>query len=68
MMTPFGIYDTKQGTLIYVGLHKNKEDCWKIYLGWPSHEEILDAQYNKGLRCIAVTCHYDIPMTKEETK
>jgi len=57
-MTPFGIYDTKQHRLAYIGLHANERDVWTIYLGWPDQSEIEEAKA-KGLRCVSLTVTYD---------
>jgi hypothetical protein len=51
-MHPWAIF--WNGSLVYVGLHTDAADCWQIYLGWPSHEEIEDAKRN-GKSCERVS-------------
>lgn len=46
---PYAIYD-KNGRFFYIGLHEDAEDCWRIYLGWPTPSEIADAKA-RGLQC-----------------
>jgi hypothetical protein len=65
MKMPYGIYDVRQCALIHIGLYENIPECWNIFLGWPTHEEIKEAQFH-GLHCIPITCHYQLP--KEESK
>ena len=49
---PYAVYD-RDGDMVYIGLHDNEEDCWKIYLGWPHLEEIADAKA-RGLKVVRV--------------
>jgi hypothetical protein len=39
---PFGVF--VRGSLVYIGLHVDEADVWKIFLGWPSDEEIATAK------------------------
>ena len=55
---PFGIYDTKQCGMAHIGLYKSEADCWQVFLGWPSPEEIEHAT-SKGLRALPLTISYD---------
>lgn len=36
--------------LMYVGLHKSAKDAWRIFLGWPSDQAILE-HLNAGWYC-----------------
>lgn len=38
--------------LLYIGLHESEEDCWRIFLGWPTVGEV---RWHKehGYRCYA---------------
>lgn len=47
-MPPFAVIDKKQGKMVYIGLHDDEADCWKVYLGWPAEAEIEDAK-KRGL-------------------
>lgn len=38
LIMPYGVYDTKQCGLLYIGLHDGEDDVWRIYLGWPETE------------------------------
>jgi hypothetical protein len=49
---PYAVYD-HESILMYIGLHWDEEDCWRIFLGWPSDEEIKDAK-ERGLRVYPV--------------
>jgi hypothetical protein len=64
-LQPYGIYDTRNCTLIHIGLYESIAQCWQLFLGWPTSEEILDAKQH-GLHCIPITCHYELP--KETSK
>jgi hypothetical protein len=65
MRQPYGIYDINRCTLVHIGLYENIAQCWQIWLGWPTVEEIKDAKLN-GYHCIPITCHYKLP--EEESK
>jgi hypothetical protein len=58
MIQPYGIYDKRVCHLIHIGLYDSPQRCWETYLGWPSPEEIKEAQAN-GLICVSITCTYD---------
>jgi hypothetical protein len=60
MRQPYGIYSTHNCTLVHIGLYESISQCWQIWLGWPTEEEIQDAKLN-GYHCIPVTCHYKLP-------
>ncbi len=34
----------------YIGLHASEEDCWRIYLGWPTRGEVGHYK-SMGYRC-----------------
>ncbi len=34
-MTPFAVYDTRTGAIVYLGLHECAADCWATFFGWP---------------------------------
>ena len=55
---PFGVYDTKQCGLVYIGLHYNEMDCWRMFLGWPDEDEIKDAKH-RGLKVLPLTISYE---------
>ena len=55
---PFGIYDKSKRMMLYIGLHANAADCWRIYLGWPSADEVEHAQAD-GKLCLSLTITYD---------
>ncbi len=40
MKQPWVVYTKQNRRLVYVGLHTNETECWQIFLGWPSEEEI----------------------------
>ena len=61
---PYGIYDTRNCTLVHIGLYSSIAECWQLYLGWPSAEEITEAKLN-GYHCIPITCHYKLPQEEE---
>jgi hypothetical protein len=65
MKNPYGIYDTRQCALIHIGLYESVAQCWQLFLGWPTSEEIVEAKLH-GLHCIPITCHYQLP--EEESK
>jgi hypothetical protein len=54
---PHGIYDNHKYGLVYIGLHDSEDDTWKVYLGWPSEEEIIKAKEN-GLEHVTLTVTY----------
>jgi len=60
MIFPFGIYDSNQCGMVYIGLHESQDDCWRIFLGWPDNAEIDDAR-KRGLVCLPLTITYDPP-------
>jgi len=60
MRFPFGVYDTANCAMIYIGLHQDENDVWRIFLGWPDAEEIEHAKTN-GLRVLSLTVNYDPP-------
>lgn len=49
------------GEIEYIGLHTSADDCWRIYLGWPTAGEVRDAQA-RGLSC------HPVIVTRETTK
>lgn len=51
-MKPYAIY--QRGELYYIGLHASADDCWRIALGWPSPEEIEQAQRVRAMVCLPV--------------
>ena len=51
-MKVWGIF--RKAELLYVGLHSTEQDCWQIYLGWPSDQEIADAK-REGKTCERVS-------------
>jgi hypothetical protein len=51
---PYGVYD-RDGALVYLGLHHDEDDCWRIFLGWPDQEDI-DRAKASGLTVSPVTC------------
>ena len=55
---PYGIYDTNMFRLVHIGLYDGPDECWEIFLGWPTVGEIDDAR-KRGLTCLRLTCHYD---------
>lgn len=57
---PMAIYDTKACRIIHLGLYRDADDLWRVYLGWPDQAEI-DAAIKRGLRAIPVTVQYDPP-------
>lgn len=57
---PFGVYDTQKCQMAHIGLYENEAECWRAYLGWPSHEEIDDAKV-RGLRVLPLTIKYEPP-------
>lgn len=38
------------GEIEYIGMHTSEDDCWRIYLGWPTVGEVRDAK-DRGLTC-----------------
>lgn len=44
--------------LVYVGLHTDEDDCWQIFLGWPSEAEIENAK-KLGYYCTTATVSYN---------
>ncbi len=63
---PFGIYDTKNCGLVYIGLYENEAEIWQVYLGWPDAEEISHAKRVRGLRAIPLTMQYNIPTEADD--
>ena len=57
---PFGVYDTKECAMAYIGLHVDETDAWRVFLGWPDQEEIDDAKA-LGLRVLPLTINYEPP-------
>jgi hypothetical protein len=51
VLKTFGIYLGAE--LLYVGRHENADDCWRIYLGWPTKGEVREKQ-DQGFRCVEV--------------
>lgn len=58
LLFPFGIYDKTRSLMLYIGLHANAADCWRIYLGWPSAGEVEQAQAD-GKVCLTLTMTYN---------
>lgn len=61
-LMPYGVYDTKQCGLAYIGLHEDEADVWKVWLGWP-HPDDIEAAKRRGLRVLPVTVQYKPPGT-----
>lgn len=59
-LKPYAVHD-RNGMLIYIGMHTSEDDCWRIYLGWPTVGEVRDAKA-RGLTCCPVI------VTKEPTE
>lgn len=55
---PYGIYDTRQCGLVHIGLYDGPDQCWRIFLGWPTVGEIDHAR-SEGLICISLQISYD---------
>lgn len=45
---------TNKNLVIYVGMHTDEEDVWRIWLGWPSDLEIAEAKL-RGLKAVPIT-------------
>ena len=44
----------------YIGLHPSDEDCWRIFLGWPTRGEV--AHYMSiGYRCYPANVTWSKP-------
>lgn len=61
---PFGVYDTNQCGLVYIGLYDDEADTWRAFLGWPDDEEI-EAAKKRGLCVLSLTCRYEPPECEE---
>jgi hypothetical protein len=48
----FAIYDPDKA-IRHVGLYTTEDECWQIYLGWPSEDEIK-GQKDLGFKCVKV--------------
>ncbi len=62
-MHPWAIFHNN--AMLYVGLHTDAADCWQIYLGWPSLDEIDDAM-RQGKTCerVSITRHEGIAVNQ----
>jgi hypothetical protein len=49
---------TATGEIEYLGMHTGEDDCWRIYLGWPTVGEVKDAKA-RGLNCRPVVVTFD---------
>lgn len=49
---PYAITEPN-GNLAYLGLHESEDDCWRIFLGWPTVGEVREAKA-RGLECVRV--------------
>lgn len=54
------IYDLKSSTILHVSMYRDEDDCWRVYLGWPTRGEVIEAK-KSGLRVISVTLQYTPP-------
>lgn len=54
--TPFVIVNNDG--LQYIGLHQSAEDCWRIYLGWPTRGEVI-RYMDLGYRCYPAIAAWD---------
>lgn len=52
---PYGVFDSTERVLVYIGLHDCAADVWKVFLGWPSDGEIDDAK-RRGLEVFPIRC------------
>lgn len=43
MVHVWAVFD-KDGRMRYIGQHEEESDCWEIFLGWPTWEEIKAKQ------------------------
>ena len=59
---PFGVYDTNKCGMVFIGLFENEADCWQIFGGWPSQEEI-DWHKSQGLTVLPLTMNYTPPQS-----
>jgi hypothetical protein len=66
MGEPYGVFNC-DGKLMYIGLHDNEEDCWRVYLGWPDQAEIDDAKA-RGLMVSIVRCYRSLEPSPEELR
>jgi hypothetical protein len=57
---PFGVYDIKRCCLLYIGLHEDEADVWRIWTGWGDGHEIA-YEKEQGYRVIPITIQYDPP-------
>ena len=46
--------------LQYAGLHASAEDCWRIYLGWPTRGEVA-YHMEIGYRCYPANITWSKP-------
>lgn len=44
----------------YIGLHVSEEDCWRIYLGWPTRGEVV-YHMEIGYRCYPANITWSKP-------
>jgi len=49
---PYGVWLGAE--VVYVGMHRNEEDVWENWLGWPTPVEI-DAKKRQGYRVSLIT-------------
>jgi len=59
LVLPYGVYDKLECGLAYIGLHDSEEDVWRVFLGWPSAEEIEHAK-RRGLEVLKLTVSYNL--------
>lgn len=48
--------------LVYVGLHEDERDCWRIFLGWPTVGEVRE-RINAGWYCAKAEITWRMPDT-----
>ena len=49
--------------LVYVGLHKEEADAWRIFLGWPTVGEVRE-KIAQGWYCAKATITWQRPEAK----
>jgi len=49
---PYAVVTTT-GEIEYIGMHTSEDDCWCVFLGWPTVGEVGDAKA-RGLSCAPV--------------
>jgi len=54
---PFGVYDTKKYMMCHIGLYENEDECWRVYLGWPTRGEVRWYK-EQGLKVVPLQVQY----------